>query len=165
MFEQTFKNIDDLLYKDAGADSELDYIGQTSWILFLRYLDELELDKKDEADDEPGILRGTPCAPGVARGRVRILRSMTDTNALQPGEVMVATTTNPSFTPLFSTIAALLTLTGGKLSHGAVVAREYRIPAVLGVKDIFDKLSNGQLVEVDGTAGTIRLIDAQEANA
>ena len=42
MFEQTFKNIDDVLYKDAGADSELDYIGQTSWILFLRYLDELE---------------------------------------------------------------------------------------------------------------------------
>jgi len=121
--------------------------------------------KKDDPADEPGILRGNPCAPGVARGRVRILRSMTDTDALQPGEVMVATTTNPSFTPLFSTIAALLTLTGGKLSHGAVVAREYRIPAVLGVKDIFDKLSNGQLVEVDGTAGTIRLIDTQEENA
>jgi len=50
MFEQTFKNIDDILYKDAGADSELDYIGQTSWILFLRYLDELELDKKDEEE-------------------------------------------------------------------------------------------------------------------
>ena len=49
MFEQTFKNIDDILYKDAGADSELDYIGQTSWILFLRYLDELEQDKADEA--------------------------------------------------------------------------------------------------------------------
>ncbi len=50
MFEQTFKNIDDVLYKDAGADSELDYIGQTSWLLFLRYLDDLELDKKDEAE-------------------------------------------------------------------------------------------------------------------
>jgi len=50
MFEQIFKNIDDILYKDAGADSELDYIGQTSWILFLRYLDDLELDKKDEAE-------------------------------------------------------------------------------------------------------------------
>lgn len=49
MFEQTFKNIDDLLYKDSGADSELDYIGQTSWVLFLRYLDELEQDKADEA--------------------------------------------------------------------------------------------------------------------
>ncbi|MEC7784452.1 MAG: N-6 DNA methylase [Bacteroidota bacterium] len=49
MFEQTFKNIDDILYKDAGADSELDYIGQTSWVLFLRYLDELEKEKADEA--------------------------------------------------------------------------------------------------------------------
>ena len=50
MFEQIFKNIDDILFKDAGADSELDYIEQTSWILFLRYLNELELDKKDEAE-------------------------------------------------------------------------------------------------------------------
>ena len=49
-FEQTFKNIDDLLYKDSGADSEIDYIEQSSWILFLRYLDSLEQDKKDEAE-------------------------------------------------------------------------------------------------------------------
>ena len=49
-FEQTFKNIDDLLYKDSGADSELDDIGQTSWVIFLRYLDELEQDKADEAE-------------------------------------------------------------------------------------------------------------------
>jgi type I restriction enzyme M protein len=52
MFEQTFKNIDDILYKDSGADSELDYIGQTSWIMFLRYLDELEQEKADEAELE-----------------------------------------------------------------------------------------------------------------
>jgi len=50
MFEQTFKNIDDILYKDSGADSELDYIGQTSWVMFLRYLDELENKKADEAE-------------------------------------------------------------------------------------------------------------------
>ena len=50
MFEQTFKNIDDILFKDAGADSELDYIGQTSWIMFLRYLDVLEHEKQDEAE-------------------------------------------------------------------------------------------------------------------
>ena len=49
-FEQTFKNIDDLLYKDSGADSELDDIGQTSWVILLRYLDELEQDKADEAE-------------------------------------------------------------------------------------------------------------------
>jgi type I restriction enzyme M protein len=49
MFEQTFKNVDNILYKDSGADSELDYIGQTSWVLFLRYLHDLEQDKADEA--------------------------------------------------------------------------------------------------------------------
>ena len=49
-FEQTFKNIDDVLYKDDGASGELDYIGQTSWVLFLKYLDELEKDKADEAE-------------------------------------------------------------------------------------------------------------------
>ena len=49
MFEQTFKNIDDILYKDSGADSELDYIGQTSWVMFLRYLDSLEQEKADHA--------------------------------------------------------------------------------------------------------------------
>ena len=52
MFEQTFKNIDDILFKDSGADSELDYIGQTSWIMFLRYLDELENEKSDKAELE-----------------------------------------------------------------------------------------------------------------
>jgi len=55
MFEQTFRNIDDILYKDSGADSELDYIGQTSWVMFLRYLDEMEQDKADEA-----ALQGKP---------------------------------------------------------------------------------------------------------
>jgi type I restriction enzyme M protein len=52
MFEQTFKNIDDVLYNDSGADSELDYIGQTSWVMFLRYLNELEQAKSDEAELE-----------------------------------------------------------------------------------------------------------------
>ena len=49
MFEQVFKNIDDILYKDPGADSELDYVAQTSWVLFLRYLDEIEKEKSEEA--------------------------------------------------------------------------------------------------------------------
>lgn len=84
---------------------------------------------------------------------------MTDTDAIQPGDIMVAVTTNPAWTPLFATIAALVTQTGGKLSHGAVVAREYGIPAVLGVKDAVDQLKDGQQVEVDGSAGTIRLLD------
>ena len=84
---------------------------------------------------------------------------MSDTDVIQPGDVMVAVTTNPAWTPLFATIAALVTQSGGKLSHGAVVAREYGIPAVLGVKNAIDRLKDGQQVEIDGSAGTIRLLD------
>lgn len=69
--------------------------------------EEKEDDKKEQPPAEPNILRGNPCAPGIVRGPVRILRSMTATASVQPGEIMVATTTNPSWTPLFSTIAAL----------------------------------------------------------
>lgn len=61
MFENTFRNIDDLLWKDAGADSELDYIGQTSWVLFLRYLEQLEQNRQDEAE-----LRGATYQPILA---------------------------------------------------------------------------------------------------
>ena len=115
--------------------------------------------EKERLPEEPGVLHGNPCAAGIARGPVRVLRAMTDTDAIQPSDIMVAVTTNPAWTPLFATIAALVTQTGGKLSHGAVVAREYGIPAVLGVKDAVDQLKDGQQVEVDGSAGTIRLLD------
>ena len=120
--------------------------------------------KEDEAEkkqlpEEAGVLRGNPCAAGIARGPIRVLRAMTNTDIVQPGDIMVAVTTNPAWTPLFATIAALVTQSGGKLSHGAVIAREYGIPAVLGVKDAVDQFKDGQQVEVDGSAGTIRLLD------
>lgn len=116
-------------------------------------------EEKEQLPEEPCVLRGNPCATGIARGPVRILRAMSDTDVIQPGDVMVAVTTNPAWTPLFATIAALVTQSGGKLSHGAVVAREYGIPAVLGVKNAIDRLKDGQQVEIDGSAGTIRLLD------
>jgi pyruvate,water dikinase len=127
--------------------------------------EEKEEDKKEQPPEEPGVLRGNPCAPGIVRGPVRIVPTMIATDRVQPGEIMVAPTTNPSWTTLFSTIGALVTEAGGKLSHGAVVAREYRIPAVLGVKDAMSQLEDGQLVEVDGSAGTIRLLDVEEGTA
>lgn len=92
MFEQTFKNIDDILYKDSGADSELDYIGQTSWVMFLRYLDELEQDKSDEAElqgkDYTYILdeeyRWPNWAmPKTADGKLDIHRAMTGPDLVQ----------------------------------------------------------------------------------
>ena len=92
MFEQTFKNIDDLLYKDSGADSELDYIGQTSWVMFLRYLDELEQDKADKAElegkDYEYILDkpyrwGEWAMPRTAEGKPDIHRALTGPDLVQ----------------------------------------------------------------------------------
>jgi len=81
-FEQTFKNIDDLLYKDSGADSELDYIGQTSWVMFLRYLDELEQDKADEAElrgeDYNFILDSAYRWPNWAMPKVKVKKGETE---------------------------------------------------------------------------------------
>jgi pyruvate,water dikinase len=93
------------------------------------------------------------------RGRARIIRSLAEAGALRTGEVLVARTTAPPWTPLFATAAAVVTDTGGVLSHSAVVAREYGIPAVVGTLAATQLLRDGQLLEVDGNAGTVTVID------
>lgn len=102
---------------------------------------------------------GMPGSPGVARGRVRIVRSLAEGEALEHGEVLVAPTTAPPWTPLFARAAAIVTDAGGVLSHCAVVAREYSIPAVVGTKRGTSLLRDGQLVEVDGTNGSVQIVD------
>jgi pyruvate,water dikinase len=74
---------------------------------------------------------------------------------LEPGEILVAPSTDPGWTPLFMTAGALVMEMGGVISHGAVVAREYGIPAVVGVADATVRLRDGQTVTVDGAAGTV----------
>jgi phosphohistidine swiveling domain-containing protein len=74
---------------------------------------------------------------------------------LEPGEILVAPSTDPGWTPLFMTAGALVMEMGGVVSHGAVVAREYGIPAVVGVADATTRLRDGQNVTVDGAAGTV----------
>jgi pyruvate,water dikinase len=76
-------------------------------------------------------------------------------DALRPGDVLVATTTTPAWTPLFRGIAALVTETGGILSHAAVVAREYGLPAVVGVPGATTTLVDGQRIRVDGDRGVV----------
>jgi pyruvate,water dikinase len=107
-----------------------------------------------------GILTGTPGSAGLVRGRVRVLRSLADADRLLPGEVLVALTTSQPWMTLFATAAALVTETGGVLSHAAVVAREYRLPAVVGIAGATRALHDGQLVEVDGDRGLVRIVDA-----
>jgi len=108
------------------------------------------------APDE--VLKGLSASPGIARGTVRILESGTS-NDLQPGDVLVARLTDTGWTPLFGYAAAVVTDMGGQISHAAVVAREFGIPCVVQTNVATLRLRNGQTVEVDGAAGTVRACD------
>ncbi len=107
---------------------------------------------------EPGVLKGNAGSRGVVRGTARVIRSLAEAGKLQQGDILVAETTAPPWTPLFATAAAVVTDTGGILSHCAVVAREYMIPAVVGVGTATQIITDGMTLEVDGTAGTVRII-------
>jgi pyruvate,water dikinase len=109
--------------------------------------------------DEPGVFKGAVGSSGVARGTARVVRSLADAARLQPGDILVAETTAPPWTPLFATAAAVVTDTGGILSHCAVVAREYGIPAVVGVGVATAMIPDGATIEVDGDNGTVRIIE------
>jgi phosphohistidine swiveling domain-containing protein len=111
-----------------------------------------------KVSQDPSVIVGTPGSAGVARGRARVLRSLGDADRLGAGEVLVTETTAPPWTPLFARAAAIVTDSGGLLSHCAVVAREYGLPAVVGTKMATAAIRDGQLVEVDGDAGTVRLL-------
>ncbi|HEY9723443.1 MAG TPA: aminotransferase class III-fold pyridoxal phosphate-dependent enzyme [Oscillatoriaceae cyanobacterium] len=107
----------------------------------------------------PGALTGIPCAPGSVVARARVVPTIQDAHLLEPGEVLVTRFTDPGWTPLFSRIAGVVTETGGILSHAAVIAREYGIPAVLAVPDATSRIRSGDWVRVDGDTGAIALLD------
>ncbi len=109
---------------------------------------------------EPGTVRGNAGSSGKVTGRAVVIRSLAEAGRLRQGDILVAETTAPPWTPLFATVAAVVTDTGGILSHSAVVAREYRIPAVVGTGAATRLIRDGQLVEVDGDVGLVRLLDA-----
>ncbi|HET7659095.1 MAG TPA: PEP/pyruvate-binding domain-containing protein [Oryzihumus sp.] len=101
-----------------------------------------------------GRLRGTPASPGAVTARARIVQDPAHAH-LEPGEILVAPSTDPGWTPLFLTAGGLVMEMGGANSHGAVVAREYGIPAVVGVPDATSRLTTGARVHVDGTHGVV----------
>jgi pyruvate,water dikinase len=106
-----------------------------------------------------GELRGIAGSPGVVSGVVRIVRGPDEFDKLTEGEILVAPLTNPVWTPLFAIAGGLVTEVGGILSHGAIVAREYGIPAVMAVSGAISTLRDGQFVTVDGSRGTVRFVD------
>jgi phosphohistidine swiveling domain-containing protein len=103
-------------------------------------------------------LTGSPVSPGVVQGRVRVVLDPRQAN-LQPGEILVCPGTDPSWTPLFLSAAGLVMEVGGMMTHGAVVAREYGIPAVVGVERATQRLTTGQLVRVNGSTGAIVILE------
>lgn len=112
------------------------------------------------SDEEAGPgadLVGTPASAGSHTGTVRVIRGERDFDRLQPGDVLVAPITAPAWSVLFARAGAVVTDTGGVLSHAAIVAREHGIPAVLGTGDATEQLSDGATVTVDGRAGTITI--------
>ncbi len=104
-----------------------------------------------------GSLVGSPVSPGVVEGNVRVVFDPHGAD-LQPGEILVCPGTDPAWTPLFLAAGGLIMEVGGMMTHGSVVAREYGIPAVVGVDRATTRLQTGQRVRVDGTTGRIVLV-------
>lgn len=105
-----------------------------------------------------GTLRGVRASPGRYRGQARVIRSLAEADRLRDGDVLVCMATAPAWTPYFALAGALVTDTGGALSHTAIVAREYGIPAVVGTRTGTSDIEDGTLIEVDGTEGVVRFL-------
>ena len=103
-----------------------------------------------------GALRGSPASPGTVTARARVILSPHGAR-LEPGEILVAPSTDPGWTPLFLTAGGLVMEMGGMMSHGAVVAREYGIPAVVGVPGATERIASGATITVDGSAGVVSI--------
>jgi pyruvate,water dikinase len=115
---------------------------------------ELEALRSHGETAEPGTLRGTPASAGTVTARARVILDPLGAQ-LEPGEILVAPSTDPGWTPLFLTAGGLVMEMGGANSHGAVVAREYGIPAVVGVARATEAIRTGDEVTIDGAAGVV----------
>ena len=105
------------------------------------------------------VLQGIPGCPGTARGVARVITSSHDPGALEPGDVLVAEITDPSWTPLFVPSAAVVVNVGAPLSHAIIVSRELGIPCVVSVTDATRRIPDGALVEVNGDLGTVTVLE------
>lgn len=104
------------------------------------------------------VLKGDAGSPGIVRGRARVVLDPGDARGLQPGEILVAPMTDPAWTPLFLPAAAVVVNVGALMSHAVIVSRELGIPCVVAVEGATDRIADGTMLEVDGTAGTVTVI-------
>jgi phosphoenolpyruvate synthase/pyruvate phosphate dikinase len=107
------------------------------------------------SDDLTVLLTGTPASPGRRSGTANVIAGLDAFDRFEPGDVLVCRTTSPAWTPLLARAAAVVTETGGVLSHAAIVAREFGIPAVVAAADAMTLLGGGQVVLVDGSEGFV----------
>ena len=121
----------------------------------------VEFDDSVEKQDNLVKVTGTSSSPGIASGIIRVVGSIRELPKVKDNEILVTSNTDPGWTPVFSKIAGLITETGGILSHGAVVSREYGIPAVTAVSNATKIFKNGQKVKIDGNEGVIYLVGDQ----
>jgi pyruvate,water dikinase len=104
-----------------------------------------------------GALAGVPVSSGVVEGRARVIFRMEDAD-MEEGDILVTPFTDPSWTPVFVTIKGLVTEVGGMMTHGAVVAREYGLPAVVSVENATGLIRDGQRIRINGTEGYVELL-------
>ncbi len=112
-----------------------------------------------EPAQDGNVLQGMAVSPGVVTGRAKVIFRNQDHQQVLPGEILVAPSTDPAWTPYFVTAAAVVMDRGGVLSHGSVVAREYGLPAVTDVGCATLRIRTGQLVEVDGNRGRVTILE------
>ena len=101
------------------------------------------------------IIRGNPTSPGSYKGRARVFQSIDEASYLEEGDILVVRALTPPWTPYLGLVGAVVTNSGGPLSHAAIVAREFGIPAVIGTTNATDFIRDGSLVTVDGTTGVV----------
>jgi rifampicin phosphotransferase len=109
------------------------------------------------SDDK--VLVGAAGSPGTVVGRARVVRSATEVDELEPGDILVASVTDPSWTPLFLTAAGVVTEVGGTFSHGPIVCRELGTPCVVAVEDACRRIPDGARIQVDGSSGDVTVLE------
>ena len=113
-----------------------------------------------DMSNDPAVINGTAASPGTARGPAKVVRDLAEASKVKQGDVLVCEMTLPPWTPLFSTACAVVADTGGILSHCAIVAREYRIPCVVGTGIGTVQIKDGMMLTVDGSKGIVRIESA-----
>jgi pyruvate,water dikinase len=104
-------------------------------------------------------LMGSPGSPGVVTGKARVIKSVDQLAQLQEGEILVATTTSPSWAPAFTKIAGAITDVGGAMCHAAIVCREYGLPTVVGTGRGTSAVKTGDTIRIDGDAGVVTIVE------